>query len=63
MLREAVRTRRIARLAEARRNVAAAGVPPLTMEEINAEIKADRREQRAQAAQATDALVADVAQP
>ena len=47
MLRDAVRARRIERLAEARKKIAAAGVPPLTMEEINAEIKADRAERRA----------------
>lgn len=46
MLREAVRSRRIARLIEARRNIATAGVPPLTMEEIQAEIEADRAERR-----------------
>lgn len=50
MLREAVRSRRIARLAEARRNIAAAGVAPLTMEEIQAEIEADRAERRGKAA-------------
>lgn len=49
MLREAVRSRRIARLAEARRNIAAAGVAPLTMEEIQAEIEADRAERRGKA--------------
>ncbi|MGH8511686.1 MAG: hypothetical protein ACREU8_10010, partial [Gammaproteobacteria bacterium] len=47
MLREAVRARRIERLTGARKKIAAAGVPPLTMEEINAEIKADRAERRA----------------
>lgn len=47
MLREAVRAGRIARLAEARQKVAAAGIPPLTMDEINAEIAADRAERRA----------------
>ncbi len=47
MLREAVRARRIERLSEARKKIAAAGVPPLTMEEINAEIKTDRAERRA----------------
>ena len=46
MLREAVRSRRIARLVEARRNIAAADVAPLTMEEIQAEIEADRAERR-----------------
>jgi len=46
LLREAVRNRRIARLAEARRKIAAAGIPPMTMEEIQAEIKAYRTERR-----------------
>jgi hypothetical protein len=46
LLREAVRSRRIARLAQAREKIAAASVPPLTMEEIQAEIKADRTERR-----------------
>jgi len=50
LLRDAVRNRRLARLAEARRNVAAAGVPPLTMEEIEAEIEADRTERRTKSA-------------
>lgn len=49
LLREAVRNRRIAKLAEARVKVAAAGIPPLTMEEIQAEIDADRAERRANA--------------
>ena len=47
LLREAVRSRRIARLAEARSKIAASGIPPLTMEEIEAEIMADRAERRA----------------
>lgn len=47
LLREAVRKRRLARLAEARQKIAAAGVPPLSMEEIEAEIEADRAERRA----------------
>ena len=47
LLREAIRNRRLARLAEARKKVAAAGVPPLSMEEIEAEIEADRAERRA----------------
>ena len=47
LLREAVRNRRIARLAEARSKIAAAGIPPMTMEEIQAEIKAYRAERRA----------------
>ena len=50
LLREAVRNRRIAKLTEARKKVAAAGIPPMTMEEIQAEIDADRAERRAKAA-------------
>lgn len=46
LLRDAVRIRRLARLVEARRKIAAAGVPPLTMEEIEAEIEADRSQRR-----------------
>ena len=46
LLREAVRNCHIARLAEARRKIAAAGIPPMTMEEIQAEIKAYRAERR-----------------
>lgn len=46
LLRDAVRNRRLASLAEARRKIAAAGVPPLTMEEIEAEIESDRVERR-----------------
>ena len=49
LLREAVRNRRIATLTEARKKVAAAGIPPMTMEEIQAEIDADRAERRAMA--------------
>lgn len=47
MLREAVRARRIERLTEARKRIAAAGVPPLTMEANHAQIRADRAERRA----------------
>lgn len=47
MLREAVRRRHIARLTEARERVAAAGIPPLSMEEIQDEIEADRAERSA----------------
>jgi hypothetical protein len=47
LLREAVRRRRIARLAESRSKIAASGIPPLTMEEIEAELTADRAERRA----------------
>lgn len=46
LLAEAVRNRRLTQLAEARKRIAAAGVPPLTMEEINAEIEADRAERK-----------------
>lgn len=46
MLREAVRRRHIMRLTEARERIAAAGIPPLTMEEIQSEIEADRAERR-----------------
>ncbi len=47
LLREAVRTRRIAQLAEAPKKIAAAGIPPMTMEEIQAEIDPYRAERRA----------------
>jgi hypothetical protein len=50
LLREAVRNRRIAKLTEARKKIAAAGIPPMTMEEIQAEIDADRAERRINAA-------------
>ena len=49
LVREAVRNRRIAKFTEARRKIAAAGIPPMTMEEIEAEIDADRAERRAKA--------------
>jgi len=49
LLREAVRNRRIAQLAEARKKIAASGLPPMTMEEIQAEIEADRAERRGKA--------------
>ncbi|MDD5057807.1 MAG: hypothetical protein PHQ60_08035 [Sideroxydans sp.] len=48
LLREAVRNRRLEGLSEARKRIAAANMPPLTMEEIEAEISADRAERRAQ---------------
>ena len=50
LVRDAVRSRRIAKLPEARKKIAAAGIPPMTMEEIEAEIDADRAERRAKAA-------------
>jgi len=46
LLREAVRKRRIARLAEARLKIAASDTPPMTMEEIQVEIEANRTERR-----------------
>lgn len=46
LLREAVRRRHIARLAEAREKIAAAGIPPMIMEEIQTEIETHRAEQR-----------------
>ena len=48
LLREAVRNQRLAGLAEARKRIAAANIPPMTMEEIEAEVAADRSERRAQ---------------
>ncbi|MEO8716636.1 MAG: hypothetical protein ABI423_00270 [Burkholderiales bacterium] len=46
LLADAVRTRRLARLAEARARITAAGIEPLSMEQIEAEIAADRAEQQ-----------------
>ena len=46
LLADAVRTRRLERLAEARARIAAAGIEPLSMEEIEAEIAADRAERQ-----------------
>ena len=45
LLREAVRNRRVAQLAEARRRVAEAGISLLSMEEIQSEVEAYRSEQ------------------
>lgn len=50
LLREAVRNRRLAQLAEARERVAAAGIPPLSLDEIQDEVDAYRTEQRNQLA-------------
>ena len=47
MLREAVRTRRLAQLAEARQRIADAGIEPMSDDEILSEIAAHRTEQRA----------------
>jgi hypothetical protein len=49
LVSEAVRKRRMEPLAEARRRIAAAGIQPLTMEEIQAEVEAERAERRGQA--------------
>lgn len=50
LLREAVRSRRVTQLAEARRRVAAAGIAPLSLEEIQEEVDAVRAERRNRAA-------------
>ena len=50
LLREAVRSRRITQLAEARKRVAAAGIPPMSLDEIQSEVDAYRTEHRNQAA-------------
>ena len=51
LLREAVRNRRITQLAEARKRVAAAaGIPPMSLDEIQSEVDAYRAEHRSQAA-------------
>ncbi|MGQ0545673.1 MAG: hypothetical protein ACT4P3_10115 [Betaproteobacteria bacterium] len=46
VLREAVRSRLLERLTQARKRIAACGLAPLTMEEIQAEIEADRTARR-----------------
>lgn len=50
MLREAVRNRRIAQLALARQRVAEAGIAPISLDEIQAEVDATRAERRNKAA-------------
>lgn len=50
LLREAVRTRRIAQLALARQRVAEAGIAPMSLEEIQEEVDAVRTERRDEAA-------------
>ena len=50
ILREAVRQRRINRLFEGMDKLAAANIPPMTMEEIQAEVDAVRAERKARAA-------------
>jgi len=46
VLREAVRSRLVERLFEARKRIAASGLAPLTIEEVQTEIEADRTERR-----------------
>jgi hypothetical protein len=46
LLREAVRSRRIAQLATARQRVADAGITAMSLEEIQAEVDAERAERR-----------------
>jgi len=46
LLREALRTERIARMTQAREQLAAQPLPPMTPEEIQTEIDAYRAEQR-----------------
>lgn len=50
ILREAVRQRRINRLFEGMDKLPAANIPPMTMEEIQAEVDAVRAERKARAA-------------
>jgi hypothetical protein len=50
LLREAVRSRRIAQLAEARLRVAAAGIAPMSLDEIQVEVDAYRAGQRSPSA-------------
>ncbi len=50
LLRDAVRNLRLEKLSAARRSIAAAGMAPLTMEDIQAEIDADRSERRTKTA-------------
>ena len=45
LLREAVRSRRLAQLAQARQRVAAAGIEPMSADEILAEVDAHRAAQ------------------
>lgn len=46
LLHEAVRSRRFAQLAAARKRVSAAGIPPMSLDEIQAEVDAYRAEPR-----------------
>lgn len=50
LLREAVRSRRIAQLAEARLRVAAAGIAPMSLDEIQVEVDAYRAGHRSPSA-------------
>ncbi len=49
LLREAVRSRRLTQLTEARKRVAAAGIPPLDLDEIQAEVDTYRAKRQNQA--------------
>jgi hypothetical protein len=53
LLREAVRSRRVMQLAEARERVAVAGITPLSLDEIQAEVEAYRAEHRCGVVQLT----------
>lgn len=46
VLRDAVRSRLVQRVLEARKRIAGSGLVPLTMEEVQAEIEAERAERR-----------------
>lgn len=46
LLREAIRSGRLEKLAQARRRIADSGIAPLTLEDIQAEVAADRLERR-----------------
>jgi hypothetical protein len=46
VLREAVRSRIVERLFEARKRIAASGIAPLTIEDVQAEIDAERAARR-----------------
>lgn len=46
VLREALQNRLVERLFEARKRIADSGLAPLTIEEVQAEIEADRAERR-----------------
>ena len=49
LLREAVRSRRIAQLAQTRQRVAEAGIEPMSLDEIQEEVDAVRAQRRSKA--------------